>query len=212
MPASGTALTPSVPVPSSFAAVQFATPGELVSFAHAALFSPALSTLHAAFLCRGYLPHFLGLTSRMLTRYHPQSIAMVKGHLDQARKNQRSTKPSSRRTSAPRLSDADEDALLTFPANDGASNERTHHCFAAVVEAATGQIHTDQIGNFIVASNTGNNDIFLLYDNDSNSIFDRTGMCILGAFRTFYVQLVAAGLRPKSNALITNAQRPSNSF
>ena len=32
------------------AAVQFATPGELVSFAHAALFSPALSTLHAAFL------------------------------------------------------------------------------------------------------------------------------------------------------------------
>jgi hypothetical protein len=161
-------------VPSSFAAVQFATTGELVSFAHAALFSPALSTLHAAFLCPGYLPHFLGLTSRTLTQYPQQSIAMVKGHLDQARKNQRSTKPSSRRASAPRLSDTDEEAVFDFPANDGAYDERTHHCFAAVIEASTGQIHTNQIGKFIVALNTGNIDILVLYDNDSNSIFGRT--------------------------------------
>jgi len=43
------------------AAVGSATPAELVAFAHAALFSPALSTLAKA-LRRGHLPEFAGLT------------------------------------------------------------------------------------------------------------------------------------------------------
>jgi len=43
------------------AAVGSATPAELVAFAHAALFSPTLSTLAKA-LCRGHLPEFAGLT------------------------------------------------------------------------------------------------------------------------------------------------------
>jgi len=43
------------------AAMDSATPAELVAFAHAALFSPALSTLAKA-LRRGHLPEFAGLT------------------------------------------------------------------------------------------------------------------------------------------------------
>ncbi|KAI2495546.1 hypothetical protein MHU86_18991 [Fragilaria crotonensis] len=73
----------------SNAAIQSATPAELVAFAHAALFSPALSTLQKA-IDNGYLPNFLGLTALGLPI--PASVAMIKGHLDQSRKNQRSTK------------------------------------------------------------------------------------------------------------------------
>jgi hypothetical protein len=73
------------------AAIGSATAPELVAFAHAALFSPALST-PASTLEKGYLPNFPGLSSRTLRSHPPESAAMIKGHLDQSRKNQRSTK------------------------------------------------------------------------------------------------------------------------
>jgi hypothetical protein len=71
-------------------AIGSATAPELVAFAHAAIFSPALSTLATA-LDKGYIPNFPGLSSRTLQTHPPQSAAMIKGHLDQARKKQRST-------------------------------------------------------------------------------------------------------------------------
>ncbi|KAG7342947.1 hypothetical protein IV203_020892 [Nitzschia inconspicua] len=68
-------------------------PADLVAFAHAALFSPALSTLHEA-LRLGYVTGIPGLTAETLRRHPPSSIATTKGHLDQTRMNLRSTKPS----------------------------------------------------------------------------------------------------------------------
>ena len=70
----------------SYSAVHSATPADLVAFAHASLFSPALSTLKLA-LERGYLPNFMGLTAKELSAHPPTSVAMVKGHMDQDRKN-----------------------------------------------------------------------------------------------------------------------------
>ena len=193
---------PIAPVPEqlSLAAVATATPADLVAFAHAALFSPALSTLQLA-LDRGYISQFPGLTAQSLRKYPPSSIPMIKGHLDQSRKNQRSTKPAlpSKVLAPP---DASNDATLqaTFPPSDP-TNDRTHHCFAAVFEPASGQIHTDPTGRFIVASSSGNNYILVLYEYDSNSILvepmlNRTGACILRAFKALHARLVAAGLRP----------------
>ena len=181
----------------SFAAVHSATPAELVAFAHAALFSPALSTLKRA-LANGYLPQFMGLTDKALSKHPPNSVAMVKGHMDQTRQNTKSTKPKIRT-----LPTTDEDEA--FPISDP-SNERTHHCFAAVFEPAAGQIHTDQTGRFVVASTSGNNYILVLYDYDSNSILveplrSRTGPCILAGYRVLHSRLVAAGLRPKLQRL-----------
>ncbi|KAI2506705.1 Reverse transcriptase (RNA-dependent DNA polymerase) [Fragilaria crotonensis] len=197
-------LSAACPLPCSTCAsvVQSATPSELVAFAHAALFSPSLSTLHGA-LERGFLPNFLGLTARKLRTHPPPSVAMVKGHLDQTRKNQRSTKPAA---SLP--DDADTTSAATvcrFP-NSDPDNQRTHHCFASIVEPPTGQIHTDQTGKFVVASSTGNNYILVLYDYDSNSILvapmrSRTGPCILAAFQGLHARLVAAGLRPRLHRL-----------
>jgi hypothetical protein len=159
-----TQLSHTIPRPStiphsSLAAVAVTTPADLVAFAHATLFSPALSTLHSA-LQRGFLPDFQGLTAKTLSKYPPMSIPMVKGHLDQSRKNQRSTKPNNRldlSVVTPLLDTTDEvdptEHLTNFP-DSNPNNERTHHCFAAVLEPAAGQIHTDQTGRFIVKNKT----------------------------------------------------------
>jgi hypothetical protein len=68
-------------------AIGSATPAELVTFGHAALFSPAPSTLVIA-LKTGFVQNFQGLTEITLAKYLPLLYAMIKGHMDQARKNQ----------------------------------------------------------------------------------------------------------------------------
>ena len=57
----------------------------LVTFAHAALFSPALSTLITA-LERGHIQGMPGLNVQNVRRHPSQLTAMHKGHLDQTQK------------------------------------------------------------------------------------------------------------------------------
>jgi hypothetical protein len=52
----------------------FRYPAELVAFAHAALFSPAPSTLAIA-LKKGFVQNFPGLTEKALTKYLPRLYA-----------------------------------------------------------------------------------------------------------------------------------------
>jgi len=70
-----------------------ATATDLVTFAHAALFSLALSTLEAA-LWQGHVPELAGLTLQSLRKHPPISEATIKGHLDQTWQNLHSTKRS----------------------------------------------------------------------------------------------------------------------
>jgi hypothetical protein len=175
---------------------------EQVAYAHATLFSPALSTLEKA-LARGFLTNFPGLTLDHLRKHPPRSIAMHKGHMDQSRQNQRSTK-----------TDIDQNAIndLLFPIDDDDhedispthSGVRTHFCYVNTVN--TGQIYTDQTGRFITPSTTGNNYIMILYDYDSNSIFaqpyaNKTSKCLLDAYKKLHNRLVIGGLRPKLQRL-----------
>ena len=64
------------------------TMAELVAFAHAALFSPAMSTLKMA-LRKGFLPLFPGLTKASLTCFLPSIEATSMGHLDAQQKHLR---------------------------------------------------------------------------------------------------------------------------
>ena len=78
--------------PMAAAAINQSTrPKDLVAFAHASLFSPAITTLELA-LRKNLITGFPGLTLKSLQAHPPNSLATAKGHLDQARKNQRSTK------------------------------------------------------------------------------------------------------------------------
>jgi hypothetical protein len=179
----------------SMTAIGSAMPAQLAAFAHATLFSPALSTLGLA-LKKGYLTNFPGLTAKTLRKYPPQSFPMVKGHLDQTRKNLASTKqkPESANT---KDGDGNDDV---FPTSTS-SGERSHHCYATIMEP-TGQIYTDQTGCFAQASSNGNNYLLILYDCDSNSILaeplkTQTGQAIQAAYKILHTKLCNAGFCPK---------------
>ena len=176
------------------------TGAELVAFAHATLFSPAISTLQLA-LDKGYLINFPGLKESTLRRFPPQSIPMIKGHLDQSRKNQRSTAPTLR---PPDLPTNATDPLVNDLCPTGNAS-RTHACYAATI-APTGQIYSDQTGRFVIPSSTGNNYIMIIYDYDSNFIFaqpykNRTAKCLLDAYKILHARLCNAGLKPRLQRL-----------
>ena len=137
-----------------------------------------------------------GPTTKSLRKHPPQSIAMAKGHLDQIRKNQRSTKtPVEPPTSSKR--EETDDFFPTSPDSEA----RTHFCYAVCLEYI-GQIFTDQTGRFIVLSSTGYNQLFVLYDYDSNSIWEepiksKSGPVILAAYtKVVHKRLLQSGLRP----------------
>ena len=182
---------PPIKLGQSNAAIGMPTTADRIAFTHAALFLPALSTLEQA-LKRGFLTNFPGLTPALLQKYPPQSIAMIKGHMDQARKNQQST-----RTTTPTLIEEDEDIFVPTTSIE----QHTHLCYATLMQP-TGQIYTDQTGRFVTPSSSGNQYLMILYDYDSNAILvepkkTQTVKAILTAFKTLNQRLCKASLTPK---------------
>ena len=165
VPSYGIPNHPGIEPPTCLTAIGTARPADVVAFHHAALFSPALSTLELA-LQKGFLPPFPGLTLSALRRHPPQSSATIKGHLDQIRKNLRSTKKKSKSvepTSAP-----DHEVTDDWHPTSDPSNKRTNHCYVALIKPErSGQIHSDLTGRFPIASSTGNNYLLIVYDYDS---------------------------------------------
>ena len=193
---------------------QSLTMKDIVAFIHAALFSPAISTLMRA-LQLNYI-HIHGLTVESLKRHPPKSKAMIQGHLDQQRQNLASTKtdpasvPPLERSDptgidVTELDDIDEDYYPSAP-TDG---RRTHACFAAVVET-TGKVFTDQTGRFPCPSSSGNNYLMIVYVYDANYIHmepmpSRTKHQILEAYKRAHAVLLGAGLRPQFHRLDNEA-------
>lgn len=180
---------------------------ELVAFAHAALFSPAITTLQRA-IDQHFLHDFPGLTSRSIRRFPPSSISTVKGHLGQSRKNQRSTKRKNKQMQheLQLLSAVDDDTaqdLNPTPLEAGL----THCCFASTFAIdETGQVFSDQTGRFPTPSSSGMKEVFVLHDNDTNSIHavpmrDKTATEILNAYQSIHKTLTRAGRKPKLHRL-----------
>jgi hypothetical protein len=172
---------------------------ELVAYAHATLFSPALSTLEKA-LQKGYVRNFPGLTAKTLRRHPPRSVATAKGHLDQVRKNLRSTKASPAHDKPSVKIEHQSSPDDAFPTHE----ERTHQCYVAVhsLDEPTGKVYADQTGKFPCVSASGNNYVMIIYDYDSNSILlepirNRKGPTLIEAHRKLHARLTQAGLRPK---------------
>jgi hypothetical protein len=117
------------------------------------------------------------------------------GHLDQVRKNKRSTK-----VKPPEPDDDSNDVIPSPPSNYG---KRTQFVYAAIIQAPneSGQIYTNQTGCFPVTSRRGNKYIMILYDYDSNSILaepmkSRTDDKIIRSYQALHNCLIAAGLTP----------------
>lgn len=120
--------------------------------------SPAISTFLSA-AEHGFLDCLPNLTVQKIRKNRPNSIATSKGHLDQTRKNYRSTKQ--RATNKPDpivILDPDQ-----FPTEEISAThlvytklERTHRNFM------------DSTGKFPVKSRSGHEYILLMYDYDTN--------------------------------------------
>ena len=169
---------------------------DMVQFSHASLFSPRLSTLLPA-IEKGWLYGFPGLSISEVTKFPPLSTSTSKGHLDQTRAGQHSTKNKD-----PLPEDIQDMYPPPLP-----GGRKTHYCYAAVEPIVpTGQIYSDQTGKFPITSTRGNAYVFILYDYDSNNIMaepikNREASSILAAYKICHEKLCKAGLRPKLQRL-----------
>ena len=134
--------------PIANAAHALTSDAEFVTFAHAALGSPAISTLTQA-VRRGYLHSYSGLTTAILTAHRPNSMATAKGHLDQQRQGQRSTQ-------IPLVMfDTDDNADDANTASPTISSSYTNTSAYTQVILASHTLNSDLTGRFPVTSRTG---------------------------------------------------------
>jgi len=147
-----------------------------------------------------------GLAVQNFNKRLPKSTATAKGHLDQQRKNLRSTKtkaPVPHVTLGPKESPTD--------VHPPTSELRSHFVYAEAC-TVTGQVYTDQPGKFLVSSTSGNQDLLVLYDYDSNAILaepmkSKSGPEIVRAYKTLHAQLVNRGLKPQLQKLDNEASK-----
>ena len=93
---------------------------QLINFYHATLGSPAISTFVEA-TARGYLDCLPHLTVRQIRRNKPHTVFTSLGHLDQTRKNYKSTKPTFAAVPPLRPTPQIDDDLDTFPLHEPVS-------------------------------------------------------------------------------------------
>jgi len=170
----------------------FSTIAQRVSYYHACLGSPTISTwCHA--IDSGHLTTFPLLTSAQVRKYTPESVAMHKGHLDQTQSNLRSTKQN---------------------------RQKSHNLFIGVVDEMAadttlhrqGTIYSDPTGRFITQSSQGNNYILVVFDGDSNYIFaepipSRSSEQILKAYTKIHDLLTSRGIYPKMHICDNEASK-----
>ena len=100
-------------------------------------------------------------------RHLPKSLATAQGHLDQSRKNQRSTKPKAAPAPAEQQQEAPEP---TIPVQEP-DNLKTQYVYASVLEySETNMVHGNLTGRFPHTSSQGNKYVLILYNYDGNAI------------------------------------------
>lgn len=181
-------VTPSPAPFYAFSAFPAANDAARLAFFHAALGSPALSTLTQA-INRGHLRAFPTLTAALLAKHPPASEAMVKGHLDQHRAHTRSTKP--RPLSHQHSTDF----------HPQQASPATGHVYVAVEE-----LHSDLTGQFPVPAKSGNRYVLVSYHEDSNAILavplkSRSSADIVAAYQQTYRVLHQCGFRVRLQRL-----------
>jgi hypothetical protein len=175
---------------------------DLLRYLHACCFSPTKSTWIRA-IRNGHFTTWPGVTVANVSKLLPDSVATALGHLDQKRKNFRTTKENNV------IISTESEPFDTIPLEKG---ERSHHIYAALEEipAQTGAIASDQTGRFPVTSSQGMKYLIVIYDYDSNAIFaepliNRTAKEILRAYTKIHTLLVSRGLRPQLQRLDNEA-------
>jgi hypothetical protein len=178
-----------------------------IQFLHAAAFSPVTSTWIDA-INNGHYTTWPGLTADAVRQHLPKSLATAKGHLDQARKNQRSTKSTS----------TIETPEPTIPIAEPLNN-KMNYVYAAIgkFSEATNMIHSDLTGRFPHTSTQGNKYVLIVYNYDSNTILAepmqaRNDKATIAAHTNVLARLKKAGLSPKLQRLDNEASKALKDF
>jgi hypothetical protein len=129
---------------------------DTIQYLHATAGSPVPSTFIKA-IESGNFTTCPTLTAQHVKKYLKKSEATVKGHLNQTRKNVRSTRPKTNHVS--------EDAAKEFEPH---ITKHTNVVYAAI-HAIEGDTYTDLTGHFPTKSSQGYTYILVLYDYDSNN-------------------------------------------
>ena len=167
---------------------------ELATYYHTTLGSPVNSTLLRA-IRRGHLTTFPSLTTQLITKHLPKSLATTLGHQDQEAKNIRST-----RLLLPITPEDDPDVA---PPRE----PRSHAiCATLLPESSLLKSYSDQTGRFHTPSGRGNHYIFLLYNFDTNSIHtmaipNRYAATIRNAWEVTHQHLLHQGHAPELHVL-----------
>ena len=182
---------PSKPLHKAYALINDnKTKQELASFYHAALFSPVESTLLRA-IKRNHFTSWPDLTSDLITKHLPKSIATAKGHTKLQRQGIKSTKPVSITPDTEEMPKQEVD------------NKRTNNMFVTVyTHQDLEKSYSDQTGRFPARSSRGNQYVFVLYNYDTNSIHsrglkDRQSQKIVDAWEAIFTLLKTNGHEPK---------------
>lgn len=138
------------------------TQAQIVDYYHKVLFSPTASTMQYA-VDMGYVT-FPGLSSEMIRKYPPNTIATSFGHLNQSRQGVRSTKQSIEVSTNTDFTNAD-----TIPKVNNLNNA-THKIQTKIIITPHRQNYTDQTGKFPVTSSSGSNYMLIMFCEDINYI------------------------------------------
>jgi hypothetical protein len=130
---------------------------EAIQYLHAAAGPPVPSTFIKG-IEAGHFVTWSTLSAQHVRKYLEKSEATTKGHLNQTRKNVRSTRPK-KKVTAP-YEEVEYEPHIT---------KRTNVVYAAIHELE-GHTYTKLTGRFPTASSRGYKYILVLYDYDGNNI------------------------------------------
>ena len=202
------------------------THAELAKYLHAACYSPVTSTFTKA-IDKGHFKTWPGLTSNLINKHLPVSIATVKGHLVQERQHLQTSRPKclhpidiltektekmsinmAKTTLDPMNTslnneDIDDDFFPKSPATNTKTNS-VAYLLVNTDEVTTG--YMDLTGRFPRRSSQGNEYILVGYHHDGNTILasaikDRTANSIVKAWQNMHDKFKQSGVPPSTYIL-----------
>jgi hypothetical protein len=165
---------------------------------HAVCGYPVKSTWLKAVKAGNYIGWPL-LTERNVNKYYPETTETPKGHMNQTRKNVRSTKAKPTTWEQPAQSPLEE------PNTSQLRGKKVRDVFTRVYDIHE-TVFSDQTGRFPTRSQRGNKYIMVMVEIDSNAILvepinSRNGHKLARAYRVLMTRLQHAEIVPTKHIL-----------
>jgi hypothetical protein len=178
---------------------------DLVTYLHAACFSPVKSTFLRA-IKNNHFTTWPGLTPEIVNKALPPSLATEQGHLNQERQNLQSTKLQ---TLAP-IKIEDEDNV-TFPTVNDTKPIANEVCYTLITASETNsKAYIDLTGRFPFQSSRGRNYILVAYHYDANAVLatalkNKSKEEIKRGWEELNTKCEVAGVKPKTYVMDNEA-------